>query len=381
MLLRALFLLLILSAIVQAQPVRPMVGKERTHVVAPGENLYTIAQQYSLAIEHIAWANRLPIGLNVAPGTKLLIPNRRILPENPPADGIVVNLPERGLYLFKGGQFDKFYPVAIGQGGRFATPLGSFSLVSRVVNPTWLPPEWAGLGKETIVPAGPDNPLGDRWMGLSTPGLGFHSTTSPMSIGQNASHGCMRMYPASAHELFDKVEVGMPVRIEYEPVKVGRDEETGALFLSVYPDVYNQIPLAGETQRVLDKAGLTELIPEPQTQKLIADRQGLPIQVVGTEVAVTVSGQPLSVTQAGLMAAGNLWLTGETARALGMELSYDGPLKMLTVRHAGNEAMFPVGDGAVLLDGKALFRARNLLEKFGIAFRWDAATRTLHIDS
>jgi len=358
-----------------------MVGRERVHVVAAGENLYTIGQLYGLAIEHLAWANRLPVGLAVAPGTKLLIPNRRILPDNPPADGIVVNLPERGLYLFRAGQFDKFYPVAIGQGGRFATPQGSFSLVSRVKDPTWLPPEWAGLGKETIVPAGPNNPLGDRWMGLSLAGVGFHATTSPMSIGQNASHGCMRMYPASARELYDKVEVGMPVRIEYEPVKVGRDETTGSLFVSVYPDVYGQVDLLSETQRVLERAGVEELVGEAQVQKLVADRQGLPQQVVGGEVAVTVSGQPLTVAQAGVVASGSLWITGEVARALGMELSYDALLRTLTVRHAGNEASFAVGDGALLLEGKALFRARSLLEKFGIAFRWDAATRTLHIDS
>ncbi|HBM97235.1 TPA: peptidoglycan-binding protein, partial [bacterium UBP9_UBA11836] len=53
--------------------------------VKSGENLYTIAKNYGLAIEHLAFANgRDPNNINVAPGTSLLIPGRRVLPSNPP---------------------------------------------------------------------------------------------------------------------------------------------------------------------------------------------------------------------------------------------------------------------------------------------------------
>ena len=55
---------------------------------------------------------------------------------------------------------------------------------------------------------GPDNPLGDRWIGWSLKGFGFHSTIAPNSIGSAASHGCVRLYPEAAHLLFDLVKKG-----------------------------------------------------------------------------------------------------------------------------------------------------------------------------
>ena len=42
-------------------------------------------------------------------------------------------------------------------------------------------------------PAGPGNPLGTRWMGLSAPAVGIHGTPDAASIGYSASHGCIRM--------------------------------------------------------------------------------------------------------------------------------------------------------------------------------------------
>ena len=43
-----------------------------------------------------------------------------------------------------------------------------------------------------MLPAGPRNPVGVAWVGLSKPGIGIHGTNNPYSIGTFASHGCMR---------------------------------------------------------------------------------------------------------------------------------------------------------------------------------------------
>ena len=69
--------------------------------------------------------------------------------------------------------------------------------------------------KDDPVPPGPDNPLGDRWMGWTAPGYGFHSTTSPRSIGRAASHGCVRLYPEAAVVRVDTQRV--PGSPELEP--------------------------------------------------------------------------------------------------------------------------------------------------------------------
>lgn len=262
---------LLFAGPLRAQTLPFLAGDDRQHRVARGETLYTIGLHYDLAIEHLAWANRLPVALAVNSGKTLLIPGRRILPANPPSDGLVLNLAERGLYLFRHGKFVHFYPVAIGRVGWY-TPQGHFKLISRVKNPTWLPPAWAGMGEVAVAP-GPSNPLGDRWMGLSRRGVGIHATTSPLSIGQAASHGCIRMYPKSAHALFDDVTVGMPVRIEYETASLGRDEK-GHLYLSAVPDVYGFESPLHAARRLLKAAGLH--VDDAEVRKIAGHPTGTP---------------------------------------------------------------------------------------------------------
>ena len=326
----------------RAEGLRGVVGQDREHVVAPGENLYGLAQQYGLAIEHLAFANGLsPTSTAVAPGTRLLVPGRRVLPANPPSDGLVVNLPERGVFLFRGGAFEKFYPLAIGQPGRFATPQGSFSIASRVVNPAWMPPEWAGLGAITV-PAGPENPLGDRWIGLSLPGVGLHATTSPMSVGQAASHGCMRMYPASARDLFDRVWVGMPVRIEYETLKAGYDARTGAFYLVAFPDVYGQSSPRLQVQPALEDLGLAGLVDPGELERL-ARPTGVARRLLASDVAVTVGRRKLQLSLPPILRNGNLWVSTEVTRALGLEVSWDAATRVVEVRRDDRILVFPVG--------------------------------------
>ena len=66
---------------------------------------------------------------------------------------------------------------------------------------------------EKPVPPGPGNPLGTRWMGLSSPGVGLHGTPDAASVGYSASHGCIRMRIPDAEWLFVHVRVGSPVWI------------------------------------------------------------------------------------------------------------------------------------------------------------------------
>jgi len=49
----------------------------------------------------------------------------------------------------------------------------------------------------------------------------IHSTNRPWGIGMPVTHGCLRLYPEDAAELFARVRVGTPVRIVNEPYAVG----------------------------------------------------------------------------------------------------------------------------------------------------------------
>jgi len=126
---------------------------------------------------------------------------------------IVINRAANQLYLFDQGKLDRTFKVATGQ-SIYPTPKGDFHIVVKWKNPTWYPPvndSWAKGLKP--VPPGPSNPLGTRWMGISSPGVGIHGTDEPSSIGYSASHGCIRMQVPDAEWLFDHVDVGTTVHI------------------------------------------------------------------------------------------------------------------------------------------------------------------------
>jgi len=118
---------------------------------------------------------------------------------------LVVSIPDRKLELVVDGEVKKTFDVAVGK-PTTPSPVGKFSIVTRVPNPTW-------YGPKKVVAPGRDNPLGTRWLGLSQKGYGVHGTSAPKSIGKAASHGCIRMRNADVEELFELVQAGDVVEI------------------------------------------------------------------------------------------------------------------------------------------------------------------------
>jgi L,D-transpeptidase ErfK/SrfK len=249
----------------------PVVGKDQTVTVKKGDNLFKLALKYNLALEHICFANGLKVTTQAPKAETLRIPEARIAPQAHPPNGLVVNIPERGVYVFKGGKVVAFYPIAIGV-GKHLTPIGHFKIISMEKNPTWVPPAWSSI--KHPVKAGPQDPLGDRWIGISYPGIGLHSTNEPESVGDDASHGCMRMYPKLAHALFEQVHKGMPVWIEYQPVKVGVDSK-GHTALQVYPDVYHHNNSLALAKKILSQDKLTGNVSMTVLEKLIKHPTGV----------------------------------------------------------------------------------------------------------
>jgi lipoprotein-anchoring transpeptidase ErfK/SrfK len=125
---------------------------------------------------------------------------------------IVIRRGQNELNLYRGMKPWKSFTVATGQ-KVYPTPLGKFQIVSMWKNPWWTPPASPWAAGEKPVPPGPGNPLGTRWMGISSPGVGIHGTPDAASLGYSASHGCIRMAIPQAEWLFDHVAVGTPVYI------------------------------------------------------------------------------------------------------------------------------------------------------------------------
>ena len=124
---------------------------------------------------------------------------------------LVLKLSERRLYGYQGDRQVVSYPVAIGRAD-WETPTGDFTVQQRQQHPTWQHPFTGEL-----VPPGPENPLGARWIGFWTDGnnaIGFHGTPDEHLIGQAVSHGCVRMRNADVVELYERVRVGTRVIVQ-----------------------------------------------------------------------------------------------------------------------------------------------------------------------
>src|ERR1700733_9217553 len=134
-----------------------------------------------------------------------------------PGRTLVVSIADRKLAVIEDGTMKKVYPVAVGKRSA-PSPTGTFLIVDRVTDPSY-------YHASKVVPPGPHNPLGTRWMGLSEKGYGIHGTNAPKSIGHAASHGCIRMARPDLEELFSQVRVGDAVVILGE-----RDDLTAQIF-------------------------------------------------------------------------------------------------------------------------------------------------------
>jgi lipoprotein-anchoring transpeptidase ErfK/SrfK len=168
------------------------------YTVVAGDSLAKIAGRYSTTVDLIKKANNLKSDL-IIPGMRLKVQNR---PFN-----IIVDNTQCVLTILLGDQLIKTYDVATGKNN--TTPIGEFKIRDKLVNPVWYN---KGLA---IPPESPENVLGTRWLGLSTPepGYGIHGTTEPESIGYQSTEGCVRMRNQDVEELYSIIPLGTSVTV------------------------------------------------------------------------------------------------------------------------------------------------------------------------
>ncbi len=111
------------------------------------------------------------------------------------------DLSARKLTVMRGGEVIKEYDVAVGT-PRYPTPRGSYSIQKIVWNPRWVPPDskWAA-GKRPEAPGSARNPMKLVKIFFREPDYYIHGTAATESLGEAASHGCLRMDPDEAGDL------------------------------------------------------------------------------------------------------------------------------------------------------------------------------------
>lgn len=213
-----------------------IVGVTSTYMTRYSDSLVDIARASGLGYTEIVAANP---GIDPwVPGAdvELLLPTAHVLPDAP-HEGLVLNLSDQRLYFFHAdSRTVDTAPLGIGNAG-WDTPTGSTKIVRKQRNPTWYVPK--SVQKEqpelpAIVRPGPDNPLGKHALYLGWPAYLIHGTNKPYGVGRRVSHGCVRLYPEDISRLYDSVQIGIPVRVVDQDVKIARHGRQ--IWLEVHPN-------------------------------------------------------------------------------------------------------------------------------------------------
>lgn len=117
---------------------------------------------------------------------------------------VIVNKDSKKVAFYKNGKLIASFPCCI---GKFSTPTpnGSFSVINKQANR----PYYKGN-----IPGGRyDNPLGSRFIQLTTGGIALHGGLNKSTEGKALSNGCMRMYEKDVQWLYNNTNVGTKVVI------------------------------------------------------------------------------------------------------------------------------------------------------------------------
>ena len=263
------------------------------------DTLLDIARNHDLGYREMIAANPGVDPWLPGEGTEVVVPSVHLSPEVP-ADGIVVNLAEQRLYFFPTNGERVSYPIGINRLG-WPIPIGTTEVTRKREAPTWYPTASARREDPTLpnaVPPGPENPLGTHALYLGWPRYLIHGTNEPYGVGRRVSRGCIRLYPEDILPLFEQVELGTPVHVINEPVKLGWLDER--LFIEAHP------PLSQESETPPEEALQSTPTPElaARIAELAEDASG---EVDWERVAAALRerrGVPLAVTPA---PPPNLW--------------------------------------------------------------------------
>ncbi len=166
-----------------------------------GDRLETIAKKYQVSWEYLSKINRVDPQI-IKAGKKLKVIQGPF--------SAVVDLSEFEVTVHAHGYFVVRMPVGIGKDG--STPIGTFKVTDKVVDPIYYGPD------VVIKNDDPANPLGERWLAISdeagtVEGYGIHGTIDPNSIGKAESRGCIRLHDQDVADLYDLLTIGSEVII------------------------------------------------------------------------------------------------------------------------------------------------------------------------
>jgi lipoprotein-anchoring transpeptidase ErfK/SrfK len=134
------------------------------------------------------------------------------------AKSIQIDKSERMLYLVDAqAHVIAAFPVSIG-GPLDPLPVGKMKITNEVENPLFTyDPALIKSAKATDskvdIQPGPNNPVGNMWLGLTKPHWGIHGTPEPSRLGREETNGCVHLTNWDAHRLATVAKPGFVVDV------------------------------------------------------------------------------------------------------------------------------------------------------------------------
>lgn len=278
-----LLLLILIPCVSEAHMI---IGGETVCVVEKGDTFELIGAKLGVNWKDIAKENNLDSKKILRVGQKLKVNTRKIVPKVI-HDGIVINIPDRMLYLFEKGKLKSTFPVGLGMSSwrgitQWRTPVGRFRVLMKLENPTWHVPEsirqkmkMEGKPVKTVIQPGPKNPLGRYAIKISIRGILIHETIWPTTVYQFKSHGCIRVLPKHMEKFFEEVKTNTTGELIYRPVKVAVSEK-GRVFLEVHRDSYGKVKdLRIEARRIIQAWGVAHRVNWHKVDAVLKGKSGI----------------------------------------------------------------------------------------------------------
>jgi len=217
-----LFTVHAVSAAEAAGPYRkvPVEVAERARLDALGyESVQeALAERFHMSELLLRELNR---GSAFATGDKLVVvaPTAAGTPAASNAKSIEIDKSDRTLFVLGAdAAVLAAFPISIG-GPRDPLPVGRLKIANEVRDPSFtydpalLKSAKPGEAKTEIRP-GPNNPVGNVWLGLSKPHWGIHGTPTPARIGREETNGCIHLTNWDAARVSSLAKVGFVVDVK-----------------------------------------------------------------------------------------------------------------------------------------------------------------------
>jgi len=200
---------------------------------------FVAAEAAGYALQAFVWSKEAPASEAAPAAPKKPLKDADLKNRNAQLESRIAALAPRGYYIIvdtaanrllvmKDRKIVKDVVVSCGSGdiledpaGKrewiFDTPRGEYSVTSKLVNPTWIKPDWAFIEEGEKPPADfnervDNDSLGDYALGFGA-GYFIHGTLYTRLLGRNVTHGCVRVGDKDLVEVFKMIPMGAKIYI------------------------------------------------------------------------------------------------------------------------------------------------------------------------